>query len=246
MIYHFGDLGYDDSIFTCNNGTINSQSDAITGDCKLDTKPQPQWVENWLGNTARKNIYDDWAKMIDLKINQNVFENGNHSWNFGATGRTRLDIWTSTTATTDLSYVFVLTNMTNAVYAAPAGFPFTGTWYDMIDGTPYVVTNTNMIINIEADGYRVLGNKNPALSTGDYDLLSNVGLYPNPSKGYFSVNIATSKVQVFSITGQLVKQFSDEMSAGAEFNISELNSGMYIVKITDQQNRQKAMKLVKQ
>jgi hypothetical protein len=48
--------------FTCNNGTVNTSSDAITGDCKLDTKPQPHWTNNWLGETARDKIYVDWGR----------------------------------------------------------------------------------------------------------------------------------------------------------------------------------------
>ena len=40
MIWHFGELGMNNSIFTCNNGTVNTPDDATPGDCKLDTKPQ--------------------------------------------------------------------------------------------------------------------------------------------------------------------------------------------------------------
>jgi hypothetical protein len=39
MIWQFGELGWEYSIFTCNNGTVNTSNDAIAGDCKLDTKP---------------------------------------------------------------------------------------------------------------------------------------------------------------------------------------------------------------
>jgi hypothetical protein len=63
MIYHFGELGWDTSIFSCNNGTVNTPNDATPGDCKLDTKPQPQWVNNWSGNNSRSKIYTDWTKI---------------------------------------------------------------------------------------------------------------------------------------------------------------------------------------
>jgi hypothetical protein len=71
MIYHFGELGWDTSIFSCNNGTVNTP-DATPGDCKLDTKPQPQWVNNWSGNNSRSKIYTDWTKMISLKTTEPV------------------------------------------------------------------------------------------------------------------------------------------------------------------------------
>ena len=38
MIWHFSDLGMENSLFTCYDGSVNEP------DCKLDTKPQPQWV----------------------------------------------------------------------------------------------------------------------------------------------------------------------------------------------------------
>ncbi len=52
---------------------VNSPSDATSGDCKLDTKPQPQWTSNWLGDTNRSKIYNDWAKMITMKTVEPVF-----------------------------------------------------------------------------------------------------------------------------------------------------------------------------
>ena len=69
MIWHFADLGWESSIFTCNNGTVNDQSATIPGDCKLDKKPQPQWVNNWLSDSNRNAIYNNWSKMIELKKN---------------------------------------------------------------------------------------------------------------------------------------------------------------------------------
>ena len=38
MIWHFGELGMQNSLFTCSDGSVGSSDD-----CKLDTKPQPQW-----------------------------------------------------------------------------------------------------------------------------------------------------------------------------------------------------------
>lgn len=245
MIYHFGDLGYEDSIFTCNNGTVNNQNDAITGDCKLDTKPQNQWTGNWLGNTNRKKVYDDWSKMIDLKKTENVFENGQYSWNQATTGRPRLDIWTSTAQTPNLSYVFVLTNATNAAFTGVAGFPYTGTWYDLMTGTPIEVTSTSQTVNIEIDGFRVYGNKQAVLSNPDFDFKS-IALYPNPSKGNFNISTNTKQVSIYSIAGQLVKEFKGSFDNNYQYSIDNLNQGMYIVKVIDDQDRESTLKLMKQ
>lgn len=245
MIYHFGDLGYNSSIFTCNNGTVNTPSDATSGDCKLDTKPQPQWTSNWLGDAARKKVYDDWAKMIDLKKKENVFENGTHTWNFTTTGRTRLDISTSAVQTSSLSYVFVLSNATNTVYNATAGFPYTGTWYNLMDGTSINVTDVNMTIPIEIDGFRVYGNKQASLGNDDFNI-ATVALYPNPSRGFFNISTNTKQVSVYSITGQLVKEFKGNFDNNYQYSVENLNQGMYIVKVVDDQDREATLKLMKQ
>ncbi len=245
MIYHFGDLGYESSIFTCNNGTVNTPSDATAGDCKLDTKPQLQWTNNWLANTARRKIYDDWTKMIDLKKNENVFENGTYAWNFTTTGKPRLDVWTSTTQSPNLSYVFVLSNATNAVSNSAGGFPYTGTWYNLMDGTSINVTDVNMPVSIEIDGFRVFGNKQALLSTGNFEFPS-IALYPNPSKGNFNISTNTKQVSVYSVTGQLVKEFKGTFDSNYQYAIDNLNQGLYIVKVVDEQDREATLKLMKQ
>jgi len=245
MIYHFGDLGYNSSIFTCNNGTVNTPSDATAGDCKLDTKPQPQWTSNWLADVARKKVYDDWAKMITFKKNENVFENGMHAWNFSQTGRPRLDIWTSTSQTENLSYVFVLTNAANTVYNASAGFPYAGTWYNLMDGTPITVTDVNMAIPIEIDGFRIFGNKQALLERTNFNT-KTVALYPNPSRGLFSISTETKQVSIYSIAGQLIKEFKGDFNKEYQYSIENLNQGMYIVKVVDAQDREATLKLMKQ
>ena len=244
MIYHFGDLGYDDSIFTCSNGTVNTPSGGATGDCKLSTKPQNQWTGNWLANTARKKVYEDWAKMIDLKTSQNVFENGQHAWNFSTTGKPRLDIWTSTTDTPNLSYVFVLTNATNAASNSAGNFPFTGTWYNLMDGTPLTVTSTSMLVPIEADGFRVFGNKQALLSQPGFSKASTL-LYPNPSNGNFYINTNVQNVSIYAVTGQLVKEFKGNFEATHSYPTADLNQGIYLVKITDENHQQSTVKWIK-
>ncbi len=241
MIWHFGDLGWDRSLWTCGDGTVSFSNP----DCKLDTKPQPQWTENWLADTNRSAIYNNWSRMIDLKKSEPVFENGSFAWNFGSTGHPRLDIWTSTTQTASLSYVYVLTNFTNNTYNVAGGFPFTGTWANLMDNSTFSVTDTNMNISIEPGGFRVFGNKPSTLSVDAIDTTDVTNIYPNPSTDYFYISNTVAKVEIFSITGQLVKSFENQVS-GYQYNVSDLKNGMYMVKIVDENNRVKTTKLLKQ
>ena len=241
MLWHFGELGWDESLFTCSNGNVQ-----FNDGCKLDTKPQPQWVENWIGDAARSNIYNNWAKMIDLKKTENVFENGSSSWNFNAVGSPRLDVWTSTSPTADLSYVFVRTNFSDNTLNTSGGFPFTGTWYNLMDNTTINVTSTSQNISIEPGGFRVYGNKQATLSSQEFDIVNDLSIYPNPTLGTFSINHLVSNVEIYSITGQLVKSFNTIPSENYLFDVNDLSNGVYLVKAIDSNNSSKTMKLIKQ
>jgi hypothetical protein len=82
------------------------------------------------------------------------------------------------------------------------------------------------------------------LSTTSFDK-SRLALYPNPTTTTFAINGAFEKVQVYSITGQLVKTFT-KTSENQNLTIADLNSGVYFVKAVDASNTEKTSKLIKQ
>ena len=82
------------------------------------------------------------------------------------------------------------------------------------------------------------------LSTTNFDKAGLV-LYPNPTTTTFAINGAFEKVQVYAITGQLVKTFTKTI-ANQNFNIADLKSGVYFVKAVDASNIEKTSKLIKQ
>jgi 1,4-alpha-glucan branching enzyme len=244
MIYHFGELGWDLSIFSCNNGYVNSPSDATSGDCKLDTKPQPQWGNDWLGDAGRNTIYTDWAKMISMKIVEPVFS-GTATISSASLTPT-IKITNSDLASSQLKDVLVLANFDLVSKDVPTGFPYPGTWYNLMDNTTLVVNDANAPISIPAGGFRIYGNKTASLAIAEYEKSPTVVLYPNPASDYFTLNAATSKVQLFSLTGQLVKTFDANQSEGHQFIISDLNQGFYIVKAYDENNKVQVMKFIKE
>lgn len=248
MIWHFAELGMDDSIWTCNNGVVNSDYDGgvPAGDCKLDTKPQPQWTNNWLSVSQRAQIFSDWSRFIDLKITEPVFEG---SYSFSPDGgnnlKQRIYIFNTSLPLDKIRNVVVLANFSVESQTINPNFYTTGTWYNLMDNSSFQVTNTTAPITIPAGQFRVFGDRATTLSNDTFDLSDSVVLYPNPSNDYFSINTNTSKVEVYAISGQLVKSF-DNQSSGYQFNISDLKAGIYMVKITDSNNRLKTSRLIKQ
>ena len=253
MIWHFASLGMGDSIYTCTNGSVNTESDPTPGDCKLDTKPQPQWINNWLANANRNKIYNDWAKMIALRISQPVFE-GDYAISIdGSNLRQRVYIFDNAIPITQLKNVIVLTNFSVGTAGANVlpGFPYTGNWYNLIDPNAPVLnitaSNQNTGILLGPGEFRVYGNQpNAALSAKDFELNNRISLYPNPANNQFVLSTEAKTVAIYNITGQLVKSFEGGFQLNTVYSIDDLKTGIYLVKVTDQNNRQSSTKLIKE
>ncbi|NRD21802.1 T9SS type A sorting domain-containing protein [Winogradskyella litoriviva] len=247
MIWHFGELGMDNSIFTCNNGTVNSQDDAIAGDCKLDTKPQPQWTENWLTEALRLQIYNDWSKLHKLKIEEPVFE-GDYTITSGDY-TPRLEIYDNSISNTELNYVIILANFDVTTQTINTNFPtgITSTWYDLMDETGNTtVANSTTTISIPPGQFRILGNQSSDVLDVQDDTLIGFSLYPNPTISTFNINMNVSNVEIYDLTGKLVKAFNGAFTNTDSFNISTLNSGLYMVRIQNENNQILTTKLIKQ
>jgi 1,4-alpha-glucan branching enzyme len=244
MIWHFGELGWESSIFTCNDNSVNTDSDATGGDCKLDTKPQPQWVDNWLGNSNRNKIYNDWAKMITLKKAEPVFL-GTSTIPDSNSLTVNIKITNAGLTSAQLKEVLILANFDVTAQNVSTGFPYAGTWYNLMDNTAINVTDVNAQINLPAGEYRIYGNKTATLAIEDFEKGSTVNLYPNPVSNHFTLSTAVSKVQIYSVSGQLVKSFASNGNVDFQFGVSELQTGLYIVKASDENGKTQVMKFIK-
>ncbi|WP_264536014.1 alpha-amylase family glycosyl hydrolase [Flavobacterium sp. N1736] len=244
MIWHFGELGWENSIFTCNDNSVNNDFDAVSGDCKLDTKPQPQWVNNWLGNSNRNKIYNDWAKMITLKTTEPVFLGTPTIANVSSLA-VNIKITNSNLSSAQLKDVLIVANFDVTTQNAATGFQYTGTWYNLMDNTTINVTDVNATISLPAGEYRIYGNKQANLAIADFEKGNTVNLYPNPVSNYFTLNVTTTKVEVYAISGQLVKSFITDGNTDFQFSVSDLKAGLYVVKALDQNDKTQVIKFIK-
>ena len=241
MIWHFGALGMENSIYTCPNGTVNDES-GTDGNCKLDTKPQPQWVENWLGDPNRRQIYDDWARLIDLKINEPVFE-GNYAITSGNL-TPRIDIFDTSLPSGELQNVIVLANFDVVSQTINTNFPTGGTWYDLMDETGNT-TYSASTINIPAGQFRIFGNQPATLSNDTFTASESFNIYPNPVNTSFKTNKSFERLQIFDITGKLVKSFNGEFTKNDSYDISDLGQSLYLVKIENKNGQTLTSKILK-
>ena len=240
MIWHFGELGMENSLFTCPDGSYNNDG------CKLDTKPQPQWLNNWTENSNRSDIYNTWSRLNKLKINEAVFE-GNYNINSGSL-TPRIYIWNDALAATTLKNVVILANFNLTTQNITPDFPYTGNWYDLMDpsgNTSINVTNTTQPISIPAGEFRIFGNAQ-AESLGTQHLSTTpINLLPNPANQTIRFNSNLKYIEIFDMSGKSIFKQIKRYFSGQPLDISTLNSGIYLVKITTPDNRSEHLKLVK-
>ncbi|WP_339633724.1 alpha-amylase family glycosyl hydrolase [Bizionia echini] len=247
MIWHFGELGMENSIFTCNNGTVNEPGGG-NGDCKLDTKPQPQWAQNWPNDVNRNGIYNTWSRLINLKINEPVFEGTYSIETQNSNLKQRISVSDTNLPNTSLNSVIVLINFDVTAQSIVPNFTSTGTWFDLMDETgasTINVSNVSAPISVPAGEFRIFGNTNSTLNTTDFSYNETFKLYPNPVNTSFSINTTISNLEIYDITGKLVKAYQGSFIKNSEFNISNLKNGIYIVKAKNNSGSQTTTKLVK-
>lgn len=251
MIWHFAELGNNQSIYTCANGTINDEGSLFPGDCKLDTKQQVQWTENWLADARRTSILSDYSRIIQLKTTEPVFV-GDHSISTdGNNLKQRVYIYNNSFTTAQLRNVVVLANFSVANQSINPNFPtdaytYPMTWYDLMDNTPVIINNPTEAIAINSGKFRIFGNQ-PAstLSNSDFEINNNeINLYPNPTKSTFAISSDATQVEIYTITGQMIQTFKDIVS-NQEIDITNLGTGIYLVKITNAFGLSQTKKLIK-
>jgi pullulanase/glycogen debranching enzyme len=241
MIWHFADLGMQQSIYTCDDGSVNTEGDTTAGDCKLATKPQPQWVEDWLNVSQRQQIYNDWAKMIAIKTSEPVFK-GDYSIDSNSTDLTpRIYISDDDLTSSSLTSVVILSNFDVISQDIVPDFPNTGTWYNLMDDSTLNVTNTANPITIEAGGFRMYGNAQSTLSFSEISSI-DFEIFPVPSHNYFMVDKKFDLINLYDMTGKLIKSF--QYSEKNQYVISDLKSDVYVIKI-QKGNQVSSQKIIK-
>jgi 1,4-alpha-glucan branching enzyme len=136
MIWQFGELGYDYSINTCGDLTVNN--------CRTDPKPI-RW--DYLQQTNRKKLHDVYSALIKLRFNSSFadeFISNTSQQNFSGSFK-----WLT------LNKIVVVGNFDVTTQSGSVTFPATGTWYDYLNGTTRVVSNVTQSFTLLPGEYHV-------------------------------------------------------------------------------------------
>ncbi len=235
MIWQFAELGYDKSIYTCTDGTVNTESDSTPGNCKLDSKPSAFGLA-YDTDAARKSVYDSWAKMLALRLSNQVFNTKTFTVESGNL-MPRIYIWNDTTAEA-LKNVVILANFTNSTQNIVPNFPYTGNWVNLMDNSSVPVSSTTTPITIEAGGFRIFGNA-AALGVDNVNAGKNavsLVVAPNPvTNGTANIrysNADNGTLEIYDLSGKVVKSLKTAKNNGDEsISVNGLKSGMYLIQL---------------
>jgi len=138
MIWQFGELGYDFSINTCENGTVSN-------DCRLSRKPV-KW--DYFNDVNRKHIYSTWATLNAFRNQHPVF----HTTDFTLNVSALLKSVQLRHATMD---VVIIGNFDITTKSVNPNFTKTGTWYEYFSGEIRTVSNQTATIDLKPGEYRL-------------------------------------------------------------------------------------------
>ncbi|MFC2127116.1 T9SS type A sorting domain-containing protein [Bacteroidota bacterium] len=113
------------------------------------------------------------------------------------------------------------------------------------DPSGQILNNTDSFGYI--DQIRVL-DANP-LSAVNFELGKNISLYPNPAKSSFKVETKNNtSIEIISVYSVLGKKVTDNLVGigSNEYDINNLSSGLYIVKIQDENGAITSIRLLKE
>ncbi|WP_299184377.1 alpha-amylase family glycosyl hydrolase [uncultured Aquimarina sp.] len=226
MIWQFGELGYGFSINRCEDATIDDG-------CRTNPKPI-RW--DYLNVTDRTDVYDVYSKLIDLKLNEEIFATNDFTLSLSSTTSKKIQLTDASATGDEIEYVTIIGNFGVSTISINPTFQETGTWYDLLDeaGSSIEVTDVNAVISLQPGEFKIYANQQRSLSTQDFIKGNSFNAYPNPAKTTFSIDESVQKVFVYNITGSLAKKFEGNFEPGTNFEIGELARGLYLVQIQNE------------
>jgi hypothetical protein len=233
MYWQFGELGYDYSINTCVNGTVNNN-------CRLDPKPI-RW--DYLQTTYRRRLKEIVSALSKLRAYKPaVFSNltvGN------GTDLSSVFVKKLVLTHNDLNVVVVANFDANTVNTN-IDFPSLGKWKNYLTGDSLLVNTTTQSFTLAPGAYKVFIND--TLSTGvvttSVTTLSKneaIGLriFPNPTKESCNIEFEAEKslvkVDLYNHLGMYIKTlYTGDVEKG--FNSLKINNlnyqeGIYFISL---------------
>ncbi len=210
MIWQFQELGYDIS---------------IDNPCRVCPKPI-HW--EYYNNADRYSLYETYSRTAKLIAESGIFENSSTDFSMDIDeGGHDKHIWLSNNG---VKMVLASNISGDLSFNITPYFHHTGTWYDFFTGETLNVTSTDQQVWFEPGDMHLWINQDFSyVATENPTLKPEVELFPNPAHQFLNIKSQTDYlIEVTDISGKVV--MTQSIGSGqSQIEISQLQSGMYIV-----------------
>jgi len=225
MMWQFGELGYDQSIDRCIDGSI--------GDCRLDRKPI-RW--EYLEDANRQSLAEVNRAMIDLKVNDDLFETKDFSLSVSGSIK-------SIQLRSPDKNAMAVGNFGVEPRVVSISFPHDGVWFDHFSDQEIRVTDNFHELDLEAGEYRLYFDQDdnvissvPALS----DKGVKMSIFPNPVEDELNVHIKSDlhlegSLLIYDILGRRTSIEEEIKIRSSEYDllldVGTLTEGVYFLNV---------------
>jgi 1,4-alpha-glucan branching enzyme len=219
MIWQFGEMGYDYSINTCEDLTINNN-------CRLSRKPI-RW--DYLEEDNRRRLFDMYAALIHLKTEDPLWETDDFTMSV-------TDFTKSIQLKSDDSNAVILGNFDIVPKNVAPGFPTTGWWYEYFSGDSLLVLSVNDPVSLQAGELRLYFDHKRSVPNLTAELVESQSttphIYPNPFMSQIIVETeAASEIRIFNALGASLEVEVEFGDTSSRVNTESLAPGVYILEV---------------
>ena len=240
MLWQFGELGFDYSINTCADLTVDA-----SGACRLTPKPL---VWNYYSNANRLALYNVYSKLLNLRNTPkyiNAFTTGSINYDLA-------NAFKSLVVTSDSLSFVVVGNFDVVPQTGSVTFPTAGTWYSYLTGSLITASGAAQSITLQPGEYYVYTNRNAngslatALATVNADAndlelfiapnpvnVSTTIAYNLPASGNVSISVVdmNGRKMATLYNGFKTKGKQTVLLNSNGFNSSQFAGGVYLLQL---------------
>ncbi len=227
MIWQFGELGFENSINTCEDGSISES-------CKLSRKKSA--FELGMQNDANRiKLFNAWSRILKLRKSESIFKTNNFTANFSS------DIKYMTlndNSSDNIKKIIIIANFGIQSKEVNGIILPNGEWYDIYGNNSRISISEQDRLSLNPGQFIILGDKKSSIEDDENLLLTSekktnnkIKIYPNPYNQNIYLDIDRSiklplKASLFNSNGYLIweKKVYDHFY---HLNGSSLSSGIY-------------------